>query len=227
MNIKSPCLCNRLSVVSEFVRQGAVVADIGTDHALLPIYLLRTGKAKKAIAADIAEGPLAAAAKNISAYGLSDKITTVLSDGLDKIAPFSPTDITICGMGGETVIDIISKAPWVKDPDIRLICQAQSFLPVLREYLLKEGFYIADEAICRDRGKFYVCIVAEYGQSEDDYSETELQIGRRNIEKSEPILKDYASHLINILKKKSDGLKTAGIDASDTDKLTEALKKYL
>ena len=227
MNIKLPSLCRRLSVVSGFVRNGAVIADIGTDHALLPIYLVKAGIARNAIAADIAEGPLASAASNIASYGLSDKITTVLSDGLEKIQPYAPTDITICGMGGETVIDILSKAPWVKDPSLRLICQAQSFIPTLRKYLTDEGFYIVDEKICRDRGKFYVCIVSEYGRRETDYSEAELYLGRRNIEKREDILSDYTAYVINILKKKADGMRVAGMDTGDADRLIDELKSYI
>ena len=78
-------LTPRLQLLADWVPQGARFADIGTDHALLPIYLVKAGIARNAIAADIAEGPLTSAASNIASYGLSDKITTVLSDGLEKI----------------------------------------------------------------------------------------------------------------------------------------------
>ena len=152
MNIKLPNISERLALAASFVRENSILADIGTDHAHLPIYLAKCGRISFGIAADIAKGPLLRAEQNVRLHGLSDTITTVLSDGLKNVMAYHPTDITICGMGGETIMQIISDCPDVKDRSVRLICQPQSVIPEFREFILREGFNIIDEALCHDRG---------------------------------------------------------------------------
>ena len=120
-------LDERLSLCAQMVRDGAAVADIGTDHAYLPVYLVECGKIHKAIAADVREGPLENAKGNISKNGFDQQIKTVLSDGLEKISPDEADDIVIAGMGGELIIRIISAAAWLKDS---LANTAKSILPL-------------------------------------------------------------------------------------------------
>lgn len=227
MNIKLPSISTRLALASSFVRQGALLADVGTDHAHLPIYLVKSGKIAAAVAADIAKGPLLRAEQNVRLHGLSGAITTVLSDGLKNVMGYHPTDITICGMGGETVMQIISDCPAVKDPAIRLICQPQSVIPEFREFILREGFNIIDEGICYDRGKFYVCICAEFDGVSRKYSPVELILGQKNIEKADKILSDYAKHVYNALKKKRDGLKSADLPYGDVEALMSDVYNYI
>lgn len=227
MNIKSPAISKRLKLAASFVRPGAVLADIGTDHAHLPIHLKMSNRITSAVAGDIAKGPLLRAKQNVLMHGLSEDIKTVLSDGLKNVMEYRPTDITICGMGGETIMQIISDCTAVKDPAIRLICQPQSVIPEFREFILREGFCIIDEGICYDRGKFYVCICAEFDGISRKYSPIELILGQKNIEKSEKILSDYAKHVYNVLKKKRDGLKTAGLPHGETEALMSAVYNYI
>ena len=218
MNIKLLSIGERLSLAASFVRDGAVLADIGTDHAHLPIYLVKSQKISYAIAADIAKGPLLRAEQNVRLHGLSSVIKTELSDGLKNVMQYTPTDITVCGMGGETVMQIITDCPAVKDPSIRLILQPQS---------VNEGFNIIDEDICCDRGKFYVCICAEFDGFSRKYSPVELILGQKNIEKSDKILSDYAKHIYNALKKKRDGLKSADLPYGEVDALMSDVYNYI
>lgn len=155
-------LNGRLCSAASFVRQGAVVADIGTDHAYLPIFLLERKIAKKAVAADINEGPLKKAEENIRTFGLSDLAECRLLDGAAGLLGLGITDYTICGMGGELIADIIERAPHLKEDGIRLILQPMSRQEHLRSYLLSAGFDIIAEAYSSDSGKDYVCFVAEF-----------------------------------------------------------------
>ena len=96
----------RLAAVASLVRKESFVADIGTDHAYLPIWLAENAHIRGAVAADIAQGPLDRALKNIKSSNLSDKISTALTPGLLGVDKYSPDDICICGMGAETIIEI-------------------------------------------------------------------------------------------------------------------------
>ena len=124
---------DRLLTAVRFVRNGKRFADIGTDHAYLPIYLINRGIITNAIAADINKGPLDKAHENICKYNLQDNIHTVLCDGLSKIEPDSVDDIAIFGMGGELIVKIIDEASWVKDTDKRLILQPMTHPEKLRD----------------------------------------------------------------------------------------------
>ena len=133
-------LTKRLSVISDLIQNGALVADIGTDHALLPISLIQSGKTNRVIASDIVQGPLNAAKKNISAYSLDENITLVQSDGLENITRFAPQNIVIAGMGGETIRDILSASDYPASSGALLILQPMTHCELLRKYLIINGF---------------------------------------------------------------------------------------
>lgn len=159
----------RLSCAADFVRDGAVLADVGTDHAYLPIALLSCGAISFAYAADVAEGPLATAKAHLDdcareQSGLSDRIRLVLTDGLVGLNDVIPTvtDISICGMGGELIARILSDAPFVKNPDIRLILQPMTMQPVLRRWLGENGFAVERERLCTANGKLYSVLCCHY-----------------------------------------------------------------
>ena len=219
-------ITKRLLAASEFVRDGAVFADIGTDHAFLPIYLVTSGRVRSAVASDISPSSLSKARANIEKSGCSDIITIVLSDGLEKVIDFHPTDIAVCGMGGETIISILSACPGILDPSVRLILGPQSFVPDLRTFLQDNGFGIIGESICRERGRYYSFIAAQFGIKEPAYSGAELILGRKNIENGSPILREYASHEIKVLETKARGLNVSGRDASGVHKLIDSLREY-
>ncbi len=141
--------------------RGYVVADIGTDHAQLPIYLVEMGRCELAYACDIAEGPLSAAERNIKKAGLEGKITTVLSDGLTGLSDERITDIVIAGMGGEMIRDILA-AGEEKARKANLILQPNTRAWELTDWLYRNGFGVVRQEAIPD-GKFiYLVINAEY-----------------------------------------------------------------
>lgn len=148
-------LDNRLFLCAENVRPGKIVADVGTDHAYLPIYLVENKTIPHAIATDLREGPLLNAEKNILKYNLETKIETRLSDGLNEVNPEEVDDIVIAGMGGELIAKIVARASWLKDTSKHLVLQPMSAEQELREFLAREKFKIVSEKAVVSYGKVY------------------------------------------------------------------------
>ena len=219
-------LSKRLSAAASFVRDGAVCADIGTDHAYLPISLVLSGKAKYAIASDINEGPILKARENVEKYGLNDRICTRVAAGLDGIEQYKPDYILICGMGGELIAKILDASEYVKNKSVKLILQPMTSIKELREYL-SCGFLIYDEEIVLDSGKLYQIICAEYDGNDHLFSETELELGKINIINKEPLFKDFVNNLLNKKLKKMEGLKTGGYDIKSIEEEIKEIEKLI
>lgn len=150
-------ISSRLKTCCGFVAPGDRVADIGTDHGYLGIWLLQQGIARSVIAADIAVGPLSAARINAQKYGFSDRMEFYLSDGVQSIP--RDFDTMICaGMGADTMISILSAAPWLRSSQYRLILQCQSKTHCLRRYLSDNGWRIFEESVIKD-GKFLYTVM--------------------------------------------------------------------
>ena len=139
-------LDQRLSAVAALVRLGSRLADIGTDHAYLPVWLVQNGVCPAAIAADLRPGPLEAARRHVAAAGLEDRISLRLGDGLAPVFPGEADDIVIAGMGGETIAAILAAADWLADARLRLVLQPMSRAEETRRWLLKNGFSGMDTA---------------------------------------------------------------------------------
>ncbi len=152
----------RLTQVAAFVRNGSRLADIGTDHALLPAELVRQGVCTYAIASDIKRGPIAAATRTVEEAGLADKINIRLGNGLQTVKPDEVDDIVIAGMGGETIAMILSAVPWVKSERYRLILQPMTRAEKLRRYLWENGFDILTEAVVEESKHCYTVIYAAF-----------------------------------------------------------------
>ena len=155
-------LDSRLLKIAGLVPVGAKVADIGTDHALLPIYLIESKIATKVIASDVKMGPLSAARKNIDKSMFGDKIDLRLSNGLDEICGDEVDTVIISGMGGELIADIISRAIWLRDSKYRLILQPMSSAMELRKFLSENNFKINHEHAVLSVGRIYSVIEAGY-----------------------------------------------------------------
>ena len=150
-------LSTRLLACAAYVPKGSRVADIGCDHGYLGIHLLTNGIASSMIEADINEAPLQSALHNAYKYGVADRMTFYLSDGVRKIP--RDFDVLVCaGMGGDTMIHILDSAPWLKDDRYQLILQCQSKTPMLRQYLSDSGWHITKETVLRD-GKFLYTVM--------------------------------------------------------------------
>ena len=144
------------------VRKGNAVADIGTDHAYLPAWLILNGISPKALACDVRKGPLENAKKTVEQYGIEEKITLRLSDGFDEIEPSEAQDFIMCGMGGTLMESLVSRTDWLKDTSKRIIVQPQSHAEDIRRYFVENGFEILFEDACFDAGKLYCAMAAEY-----------------------------------------------------------------
>ena len=151
-------LSNRLMAVAGFIEKGARVADIGTGDGHLPVYLAQNGLASYIIAADQSPASVETARRSAAKYDVSDEIVFVASPGLSGIRDTDADTIVIAGMGGETILNILSDAPWVKSSGVVLILQPQTKLDKLCTWLGENGFAIYDTALVRDRGRDYTVI---------------------------------------------------------------------
>lgn len=157
-------LSQRLRACCGFVAPGERVVDVGTDHGYLGIWLLQQGIASSVIASDIVPGPLSAAKANADKYGMTDKMEFYLSDGLQSV-PRDFNTMVCAGMGADTMISILSAAPWMRDSKYRMILQCQSKTPLLRKYLSDNGWRITEETALRD-GRFLYTVMEVYYEPE-------------------------------------------------------------
>ena len=160
-------ISKRLELVASFVSQGAILLDVGSDHAYLPVELVERGQIKSAIAGEVVEGPYQSAVKNVETHGLKEKIQVRLANGL---AAFEETDqvsvITIAGMGGRLIARILEEGLGKLANVERLILQPNNREDDLRIWLQDHGFQIVAESILEEAGKFYEILVVEAGEME-------------------------------------------------------------
>lgn len=153
----------RLQLLADWVRPGARFADIGTDHAYLPVWLRLHGRAAFAIACDLREGPLARARETGRTFG-AEGISYRLGNGLAVVSPEEADTIAIAGMGGENIAAILAAAPWTADGAHTLLLQPQSRAETLRAFLAGHGYAIRREALVEDRGTLYPVMEAVGGK---------------------------------------------------------------
>lgn len=214
-------LDNRLSAVISFVEKGDNVADIGSDHGYIPLYLIQNDICKKALVTDIKEGPLLSAKKNFERFGLKDSLHTMLYDGIDPEILKEYNKIIIAGMGGLTISGILIK---VKSELLRykpsLVLQPMTEQDKLRKTLFELGYRIVKEKCPEVRGeKIYNVIFAHYGAPES-YTECELELGKYSLcDDKENYLK-----MLDLLIRRTQIAVTKG--AKNKAAFLEQLKKY-
>ena len=169
-------LDNRLRLCAEYVRRGSRPADIGTDHAYLPVWLCRNGVCPSAIAADINPEPLSRGRLTVENAKLTGKIELRLSDGLSAISANEADDIVIAGMGGELIAKIIESCNWAKSPDKHFILQPMTKSEALICYLCQNSFKIESQECCEAGGKCYTVLSVYYtGELHPLENETHLR----------------------------------------------------
>ena len=234
-------LTPRLMTAVPYVRPGHLVADIGTDHAYLPIYLCETGRLTPvttangetlcAIAADINQGPVDRADQHIATARLTACIRTVRTDGLCGLDLYDPSDIVIFGMGGELIASILAASPWVNRAGKRLILQPMTHAEKLRAYLLSAGYAIIGETLSREGDRIYQTICAESTGKGDDTSvnlnAAELAVGQASLRVGDPEQKKlYAVLIDKTLKTETaarDARRRAGQMTPEADRLIASL----
>lgn len=155
-------LSPRLQTAADMVRSGVVAADIGTDHAYLPSYLVLSGRCPHTLACDLRRGPLENARETLERYSITELVELRLSDGLDELCENEADDIIMTGMGGTLIAQLLSRTEWIRNAGKRLILQPMSHAEDVRLFLMKNGFDTVEERTCRDEGRVYVVICAEY-----------------------------------------------------------------
>lgn len=224
----------RLSAAAAFVRDGAVIADVGTDHGYIPISLLLSGKCPFAYATDVNRMPLERARENARRCGVDGRMVAVRSDGLRFIDELTSAgderpidDIVICGMGGELIARILDESKYVRRSDVGLIMQPMTMADKLRTFLAESGFRTLDERLVAAAGKTYAVIRAEYDGIARRIGAAEALLGERNIERGGELFENYVREHIAKLGGKIAGLERGGHDASAERALLEEMKTIL
>ena len=187
----------RMQAVADMVTPGGRIADIGTDHGYVPIYLVEQNKTDHAIAMDVRKGPLARAGENIVRFGCSDRIETRLSDGLAMLKPGEADTVIIAGMGGLLTIRILEAGLKVLQSVSECILQPQSDLDKVRQFLHQHHFCIVQEKMLIDEGKYYTVMRVVHGE-ESPYTEAEDLYGRHLIDDKSPVLAKYLAGQKNV-----------------------------
>lgn len=194
-NIK---LSKRLQAIYDLVPQSNVIADIGSDHAFLPIALVLNGKVTRAYASEVNEGPYEATVKNIEKHGVSNYVIPVLSDGISELEKDVNT-ISICGMGGSLIVDILDKDKEKLEHVTTLVLEPNNNEENVRIWLMNNGFEIAFENLIEEEGRYYEIISAVKGSA--NYSKEELFFGPVLLkEKSETFVTKWSNHREHLLK---------------------------
>lgn len=191
---------NRLALCASFVRDKVKVADIGTDHAYLPVWLCLTGKAVSAVAADINPEPLSRGELTIKKYGAEKLVKTRLSDGLKNIKEDEADDIIIAGMGGELIAKIMDDCPFSKNPEKRFILQPMTKCSELIKYLCGNGFEILRQDTCKEGKKLYTVMQVCYRGEKIPHEEDFLYLGILTPETNENH-REYAKLVLSRLEK--------------------------
>ena len=198
----------RLRAIAALVPEDCqCLADIGTDHGYLPAALLRAGRCRRAIAADIGAAPLERARQTARLYGLEDRMELRLGGGLSVLAPGEAEVIVIAGMGGDNITDILSAAPWCRE-GILLLLQPMSRAEVLRQWLWEQNFHVRSERLVQDKGVLYP-IVEIRGGVRDRVPYTEADAwGGMGLER-DPLWGRYLETAILRLQRAAAGLERA------------------
>lgn len=206
-------LSPRLQAIADSIKSCTILADIGTDHAYIPIYLALEGCIDHAIAADINKGPLEIAQKGIQQYRLDDKIETRLGSGLTVLKPHEAEAIVIAGMGGMLIAEIIEASKDVAMSAKDLVLQPMQDSGKLRKYLLEQGFEIIDEELAKEDRKIYEILWVKYtGHSK--IVESFIEIGPKVIEKKHPLAIELIDKKIKELKDVLEKLQAADTETS-------------
>ena len=199
----------RLQMLADLVPQGALIADIGTDHGYLPVWLLQEGRISGAIASDINEKPLEHARQTAREYGLEHRLELRLCGGLEGYKPGEADTIIIAGMGGETIASILEAAAWTRESGIRLLLQPMTKAETLRIWLADKGYRFTEEHLVEDKDYLYPVFCVTGGErrtlsAEEAYGGLLLD--------NDPLWGRYLSQQLNKLQIRINGLTRSGKD---------------
>lgn len=212
----------RLAACAALVK-GDKVADVGTDHAYIPIYLVGNGLCESAVASDINEGPAGRAFENVRAYGLEDKIEVICTPGLEGDAFDGCDGIVIAGMGGELIASIIDAAPICKNSGVHLVLQPMTKAECLREYLWGHGFAVTDDIAVREGERIYQVIAAHFTAENTSYTQAQALVGKPR--KGDALYAALIDRTVSKIGVRISGKRRAGQDASAEERLVSELER--
>ncbi len=212
----------RLKVISSFINEDSIVVDIGCDHALLPIYLVKENKTKIVYAVDNKIGPLNRATLNIEANNLTDFIIPILSDGFKNLTDLKYDTVVIAGMGGILIKDILDFSLIKNNP--LLILEPNNDSNIVRCHLMNNGYEIIDEAFIKCKGHFYPIIVGIKSNSIIKYSQPELEYGPKILKNKPKEFIEYIEKKINILTEAKNKAKSKESIINEIKQLEEIIK---
>ena len=216
-------LTPRLSAAASLVKGGGIIADIGTDHGYLPIYLIQSGKIERAIAADIGKMPLENASKSVAQYELGDKIELRISDGLNSFSENEVDEIVFAGMGGTLIAEKLKETLWIKNEALHFVFQPQSRAEDLREFLFANGFEICEEIATHEGNRFYIAFDAVYTGEKNEFTVADCFLGK--LPKTEDA-KKHISKQVNRLQKRYDATKEIGKEDTELFETIQKLKGF-
>jgi len=210
-------LSRRLAALVQYVPPNTIIADIGTDHAQVPVYLVKNGICFRAVAGDLNSGPVESARETVRLYGLEEKIDIRQGDGLEIVKPGEVDVVIAAGMGGLLMTRILERGREVLKSLQRLVVQPNNNPGLLRSWLVKNGWGIVDEELVQESGKFYPVIVAEQNRGSYAGDSLSLEIGPCLLKKGGPLVQKFLE------KKKRDYSKI--LDTLSKSSNSEAAKK--
>jgi len=190
-------LTPRLQAAVSLIGPEGGVADVGTDHAYLPVYLALQGRRGRLVAADLREGPLSRARETAERYGVTEKLEFRLSDGLENVSPEDLSWVVIAGMGGETIRGILERTAWLRESGMTLVLQPQSKQEELTAWLSENGWKLCETAIAEDAGRIYPLFSVRREESSATWRESDIY--RDLAAKREPLLKQYLAMRLSML----------------------------
>lgn len=228
-------LSKRLSAVAGLVTEGASVADIGTDHGYIPIYLAEKNPQAVLLAMDVNEGPLKRAREHIQAAGLDKQIELRLSDGLAALSPGEVDTVIAAGMGGGLILRILHAHPQVTASVREFVLQPQSELEKVRASLEEQGYRVIREDMVEEDGKYYPMMKMVHGREERPLTKVEHLYGRKLLEERHPVLYEYLQREKRLKKEILERLALSGSSKAclrrqevlaELAGVEEALKRY-
>ncbi|MGL5330656.1 MAG: tRNA (adenine(22)-N(1))-methyltransferase [Peptostreptococcaceae bacterium] len=223
-------LTDRLLKIASLVTRGKKVADIGTDHGYIPVYLLNEGHIDYAILADVNKGPLENARKEVRNNNLIDKVDLRLGSGIEVLNKNEVDEVIIAGMGGILISELLEANLEVAHSVEKLILQPMQAQKELRKYLLNNGYEIIDEVLVKEDFRVYEIIVAKYNSKNTEVKdEIYYEIGNKLIENKDPLLNEFIDkkiYMYNSILDKIEGKSGEGIDKKreESKKMMQKLK---
>ena len=209
-------LTDRLLKIASLVDNGKRIADIGTDHGYIPVYLLNQNKIQYAILGDVNKGPLENARKEVTRNKLQDKVDLRLGSGIEVLKENEVDEIIIAGMGGMLINNLLKANEKVAHTTEKLILQPMQAPEELRMFLYQNGYKILDEHLVREEHRLYEIIVCKYeGLEPQEIDPIYYEIGLNLIQNNDPLLNDFIENKIRInqnVLKKLEGKEGQGIE---------------